>query len=124
MKDRSVSLPILQRYCLENGIPVPATAKREEIEAFITRAILHGRQVKPDVEHGCFGFWSEDDTNCTVCIYSEECAKVSLGMEAKRYRAFVKRLENPRFTTQVKAKSAKPRKNNRVARKNPSDSDR
>ena len=124
MKDRSISLPILQRYCLENGIPVPATASKEEIEAFITRSILHGRKLKPDSVIGCFGFWSEDDTNCLVCVYQEECAKVSLGMAAKRYKAFIKKLENPKFTTQVKARVPRPRKNYRVVRKDPGERDR
>lgn len=112
----------LQKYCLENGIPVPATATREEIEAFITRSVLHERQLKPDAAFGCFGFWSDDDTNCTVCIYQEECTKVSLGMEAKRYKSFIKRLDNPKFSTQVRSRV--PRKNNRVARKDPGERSR
>lgn len=107
----------LQRYCLENEIPVPASATREELEAFITRAILHGRKLNPDERFGCFGLWSEDDTNCLVCNYTEECTNISLGMQPKRYASFVKRLENPKFSTQVKASA---RKNNRMASKNSS----
>jgi hypothetical protein len=107
MRNRSITMKDLQRYCLENEIPVPKSATREELEAFITRAILHGRKLNPDEAFGCFGLWSEDDTNCLVCIYNEECTKVSLGMPTKRYEAFVRRLENPKFTTQVKAKPRK-----------------
>jgi hypothetical protein len=117
--NRSVTMKVLQRYCLENEIPVPASATREELEAFITRAILHERTLKPDQAHGCFGLWGDDDTNCLTCVYAEECAKVSLGMAAKRYRAFVKRLENPKFSTQVKARVQRTRKNHRSPGKDP-----
>lgn len=111
-------MAVLQRFCLENGIPVPATASKEEIEAFITRAILNGRTLKPDAEIGCFGFWGGDeDTTCLFCIYKEECAKVSLGMDAKKYRAFVRRLENPKFSIETRAARASARKNNRVVRR-------
>lgn len=98
----------LQRYCLENGIPVPATASRELLEAFITRAILHERKLKPDTEIGCFGLWGgSDDTNCLVCVYKIDCAKVSIGLDHKKYQAFLKRLENPKFSTDVKARKKK-----------------
>lgn len=107
MKDRTLTIETLKKYCRENGIPFNDTAKREELEAFIARSFLHDRPVKLDEDIGCFGYWSDDDTNCLLCSFKSDCQKVSLGMDKSRYDRLIKRLDNPKFSVAVKARKQK-----------------
>lgn len=102
--DRSVTMRVLQRYCRDNKIPVRAAANRATLEAAIARFLYASRkEIRPDTEIGCFGYWAADESNCMTCSFKVQCAKVSLGDEPAKYKTFIDRLENPRFSFDDKA---------------------
>lgn len=92
---KALSTQRLLDYCKKHGITLPQSASREMAEAAIARAMLHENEAVADAEIGCFGNWSDFDRNCAFCDFESSCYKASMGIDKKRYDAFIAKLENP-----------------------------
>jgi len=105
-----VKLSRLIEFCKAKEIFVPPKATREYLEAAIVRAYYNDREV--DGKKGCFGFWEQDDSNCTICDFRDECFSASIGMDREAYFAAFEKQINPRirFKNSTSRFSRRPRK--------------
>lgn len=70
----------MRKYCDEYKIALPSVAPKTLVEALITRAAMHMRDVKTHPEFGCFGWWESDNMNCQLCKHQDDCSSCSTGM--------------------------------------------
>jgi len=72
----------LLKYCELKGIWVPKNASVKALEKLIVRSVLDGIELKGQA---CFGFWQNDDPNCRLCKYENDCFESSFGMSKDKY---------------------------------------
>lgn len=74
-----LSLRDLQKYCKKQGIEFPQSATKAQLAALI--AVNDGIEFSP--QQTCYGNWSSVAKECRVCIFRNQCAKLTLQGETR-----------------------------------------
>jgi hypothetical protein len=83
---KTITKEMLKKFCDENKIFYHKSASTDYLKAAIFRFVTNG---KKSSSKSCFGFWEEDNSECSMCSYEEKCFKLSIGEEKKKYERVV-----------------------------------
>ena len=72
----------LENFCKDKRIFVPKGATKRYLESVIVRAFNHKQHI---YKRSCFGWWQNENSECLLCDFKDQCFEASVGLDKKSY---------------------------------------